>query len=229
MNQFKKNFPWEISQNYLFDFDGTLVDSMPFYVKAMLKILDENNISYEKNEIVRTITPLGAVKTAEYFISLGIDKSINTLVKEMYSSLEHCYSNEIIVKPYVKECLKYMKSRDIRLHVLTASPHRCLDSCLVRNGIYDLFDNVWSCEDFGTTKTDSNIYVQIAKYISEPIQNITFLDDNINAAKTAKRAGMIVIGVYDDFGRDEKDKFVQVTDGYIMDFNELMEQMKENV
>ena len=26
---------------YLFDFDGTLVDSMPYYARAMLQILDE--------------------------------------------------------------------------------------------------------------------------------------------------------------------------------------------
>ena len=31
----------------LFDFDGTLVDSMPTFVAVMLRILDENNIKYE--------------------------------------------------------------------------------------------------------------------------------------------------------------------------------------
>ena len=31
---------------YLFDFDGTLVDSMPTFVSAMLRILDENGVSY---------------------------------------------------------------------------------------------------------------------------------------------------------------------------------------
>ena len=31
-------------KTYLFDFDGTLVDSMPTYVSAMLRILDENSI-----------------------------------------------------------------------------------------------------------------------------------------------------------------------------------------
>ena len=34
-------------KTYLFDFDGTLVDSMPTYITAMLRILDENNISYD--------------------------------------------------------------------------------------------------------------------------------------------------------------------------------------
>ena len=36
---------------YLFDFDGTLVDSMPTFISAMLRILDENHIQYDNNII----------------------------------------------------------------------------------------------------------------------------------------------------------------------------------
>ncbi len=35
-------------KTFLFDFNGTLVDSMPAYISAMLRILDENNVNYEK-------------------------------------------------------------------------------------------------------------------------------------------------------------------------------------
>jgi beta-phosphoglucomutase-like phosphatase (HAD superfamily) len=56
---------------FLFDFDGTLVDSMPTYVSSMLRILDENGISYS-DDIVKTITPLGLNGTADYFLELGI-------------------------------------------------------------------------------------------------------------------------------------------------------------
>ena len=56
---------------YLFDFDGTLVDSMPTYVSVMLRILDENNIKYE-DDIVKVITPLGYGGTAKYYKNLGV-------------------------------------------------------------------------------------------------------------------------------------------------------------
>ena len=36
----------ENAKTYLFDFDGTLVDSMPTFVSVMLRILDENEIKY---------------------------------------------------------------------------------------------------------------------------------------------------------------------------------------
>ena len=65
-------------KTYLFDFDGTLVDSMPYFIGVMLRILDENNIKYEK-DIVKIITPLGYRGTAEYFKKLGLQGSVEEI------------------------------------------------------------------------------------------------------------------------------------------------------
>ncbi len=43
-------------KTFLFDFDGTLVDSMPTFASVMMRILDENNVKYD-NDIVEVITP----------------------------------------------------------------------------------------------------------------------------------------------------------------------------
>ena len=59
-------------KTFLFDFDGTLVDSMPTFVGLMLRILDENGIDYG-DDIVKTITPLGLAGTARHFIGMGLD------------------------------------------------------------------------------------------------------------------------------------------------------------
>ena len=80
-------------KKYLFDLDGTLVDSMPVYVGTMLRILDENNIKYE-SDIVKIITPLGTIGTAKYFIDLGIDKTLEELIDTMkeYFMDEYLYN-----------------------------------------------------------------------------------------------------------------------------------------
>ena len=39
------------SSFYLFDFDGTLVDSMPTFVSVMLRILDEYGIAHDENTV----------------------------------------------------------------------------------------------------------------------------------------------------------------------------------
>ena len=207
---------------YLFDFDGTLVDSMPTYVTAMLRILDENNIRYD-DDIVKIITPLGLNGAAEYYIrDLGMKMQKDRLVALMKEYMLDAYMHTIPAKSNVKSVLSALKQRGASLNVLTASPHLTLDACLKRLELWDFFDNVWSCDDFNTTKADPGIYTMVARELNTQVENILFLDDNLNADKTAKSAGMLTCGVYDPTSEDYIDQIKAVTDFYIYDFEELL-------
>ena len=206
---------------YLFDFDGTLVDSMPTFVSMMLRILDENHIQYG-DDIVKIITPLGYAGTADYFIQLGMPLSKEEIMALMHKYALDAYVNEIPAKSNVVAALKEMKARGDSLNVLTASPHPMLDPCLKRLGLYDLFDYVWSCDDFNTTKADLNIYARAVEKMNATIENVLFLDDNLNADLTAKSAGMQVCGVYDESSKDYVEQMKAATDYYIYDFKELL-------
>ncbi len=211
---------------YLFDFDGTLVDSMPSFISIMLRILDENDIKYD-DDIIKIITPLGYAGTAAYFKELGIILSKEELLKLMNEYAYNEYAYNIQAKTNVVPVLKELKNRGVDLNILTASPHSVLDVCLKRIGIYDLFTNVWSCDDFSTTKADPSIYVQAAEKLGQPVEKVFFLDDNYNADKTAKAAGMKVCGVFDDSSAEYAEDIKQVADYYIYDFLELLEQKKK--
>lgn len=210
-------------KTYLFDFDGTLVDSMPTYGSVMLRILDENGIKYS-SDILKIITPLGFVGTAEYFKNvLGLKLPEGEALKKMLDYMIDAYTYKVPAKDGVIETLIELKKRGCSLNVLTASPHETLDPCLKRLGIFELFDNVWSCNDFKTTKADPEIYRMAAEKIGVPVSRVVFLDDNINADKTAKAAGMKVIGVYDDSSREYVDEMKAVCDGYVYRLSELLD------
>ena len=209
-------------QTYLFDFDGTLVDSMPTYVSAMLRILNENHITYG-DDIVKIITPLGLGGAADYFATLGITEPKSQLLQRMKDYMMDGYLYHIPAKSNVIPVLQELKARGASLNVLTASPHDTLDPCLKRLGIFDIFDHVWSCEDFATTKADPNIYVMAAERMGKTVKEVLFLDDNLNADKTAKQANMPVCGVYDPSSEEYTQQIKDATDYYIYDFIELLD------
>ena len=209
--------------SYLFDFDGTLVDSMPTFVSTMLRILDENHISYDK-DITKTITPLGLNGTAEYFIDkLGLQMPKEQLMLLMKEYMLDAYFHTIPAKANVIPVLQELKRQGASLNVLTASPHITLDACLKRLDMWDLFDNIWSCDDFSTTKADPDIYRRAAEKLNTTVENVLFLDDNYHADSVAKSAGMLVCGVYDDSSKDSVAEIQSVTDYYIYDFLELLQ------
>ncbi len=207
---------------YLFDFDGTLVDSMPSFSSAMLRVLDEHNIKYG-SDIIKIITPLGYAGVAKYYhnvLGLALPEAEILELAQRYIYNEYAYS--IPAKSHVVDTLKVLKERGASLNILTASPHLLIDVCLKRLSMTDFFTNIWSCDDFGTTKADPEIYKMAAKRIGKAVDEILFLDDNCNACKTASLAGMKVCGVFDKSSEDYADEMKSISDYYVADFSELL-------
>lgn len=208
-------------KTYLFDFDGTLVDSMPVWSSVMKRILDETNTPYG-DDLIKIITPLGNVGTAKYYVSIGCPLSYDEIIETMNRHMIKEYTENIPAKETVIETLKILKARGDSLNVLTASSHRVLDPCLKRLGIFDAFDNVWSCDDFGTGKADPKIYRLAAEKLGKTVDEVIFIDDNFGADKTAKAAGMTVYGIYDESSKDYVDEMKAETDAYLYTFEELL-------
>ena len=207
-------------KGYLFDFDGTLVNSMPTFAVVTRQILDEFHVSYGP-DIIRIITPLGYAGTAQYFHDIGLPLPADEIEVLMKRYMAEHYFNTILPKEHVEAALLTLKARGAKLAVLTASPHVLLDPCLKRNGLYDLFDRVWSCDDFNTSKADPNIYHRAAEQLGLPVADILFLDDNLGSTSTAASAGMPVCGVFDETSAEYEDQIRAVSTHYIYDFASL--------
>lgn len=206
---------------WLFDFDGTLADSMPVWAGAHIDILREFNIPCPDG-YVKTITPLGNKRASEYTISLGVPLTLEQYLAKQHVVLSYEYGERIPLKANVKTVLEALKSEGHSLNVLTASPHRYLDPCLKRCEIYDIFDNVWSIDDFGLTKDNVRIYEEAAARLGADVSECIFADDNYTAILTAKQSGMKTVGVYDATSEEYADSIKELCDIYICDFKELL-------
>lgn len=182
---------------YIFDLDGTLVDSMPYFTRGLLGILDEAGVSYGE-EMAGIITPLGYTKSAIYFREkLGLTESVEALVKRMQARLVNDYASNIRLKPGVYDYLRRLHEAGERLFVLTASPHCATDVCLQSNGVFDWFEKVWSVEDFSLDKTDTRLFFEVARQIGCAVGDVHYFDDNLTALQNAHAAGYRTYGVYD--------------------------------
>ena len=208
--------------HYIFDFDGTLADSMPTWAGFHISMLKEFGITCPDG-FVKTITPLGNVRASEYTIALGVELTLDEYLDRMQVVLSEMYGNKIPLKRGVEKTLNAILSRGHSVHVLTASPHRYIDPCLKRNGVYELFDKVWSIDDFGYTKAQTVIYEEAAKRLNAKLSDCIFVDDNLTCCLTAKKAGMNVIGIYDETSSDLVEEIKAASDMYVYGFDEIMD------
>jgi len=207
-------------KHYLFDFDGTLVDSMEVWAGTHIENLKKSNIEVP-SDFVETITPLGNYNASKFAISLGLDISLEEYLEELSQSLIKAYATRVPLKDNVADTLKRLKKQNIHLHVLTASPHTYVDDCLKKWQVYDLFEKVWSIDDFGLTKGETLIYEKAAQRLNADIKNCTMVDDNYTAIATAKAAGMNTIAIFDKSSASSETALREIADKYIYNFNEI--------
>ena len=211
----------QMHHTYIFDFDGTLVDSMPSWAEKVLNILRECGVEYPA-DIINIVTPLGDRGTAEYMRDvLGVPLSLEEIFRQMDEYALPKYRDEIVLKEGVREYLARLRDGGCTLHVLTASPHKMVDPCLKRLGIFDWFSNVWSTDDFGMVKSDTRIYLAAADRIGVEVSDAAFFDDNLMAIRTARAAGMYAVGVYDASSDALVEEIRAAADLYVRSMSEL--------
>lgn len=207
---------------YVFDLDGTLVDSMPKYARGVLSILDEEGIAYAP-DLIKLLTPMGNPRVADYYVhTLGVKDTVEHVIKRIVDKLVYEYTHEIYTKDGVREYLEALRGDGARLFVLTASPHISTDACLRHNGIFDWFETVWSVEDYGLTKSDTRIFYELARRIGCDPQDIHYFDDSPIALENAKAAGLRTYAVYDAQTDEEIATLKREHPTYVGSFTELI-------
>lgn len=208
-------------KNHIFDLDGTIADSMGEWAKTMLSIVDAAGVEYPA-DIIKIITPLGDVGIAKYFIGLGVKGTQEEIIERMHEIAIPKYRDFIEAKDGIRDYIKDLKARGCKLFVLTASPHILVDPCLRRYGIFQLFDGVYTCDDFGKSKSNTEIYHDLCEKEGIKISETVFYDDNVIALKTGKTAGLTTVGVHDASSDDYTEEIMSCSDKYILSFKELM-------
>ena len=80
----------------IFDFDGTLFDSMPIWYNAGKEYLKMKGISRD-DDVYKKIKTLSLKESAEYFCRhYGVSDGIESIMKEIYSLVEEYYFNNIL-------------------------------------------------------------------------------------------------------------------------------------
>ena len=116
-------------KTYIFDLDGTLVDSMPTGIGIVLGFLDEKGIAYP-DDIVTTLTPLGYKGSAKYIADhLSEEFDLEKIYEYFKEQTLRAYGETIPFKTHVKETLEALKAQGACLNVLTASPQLLTDIC----------------------------------------------------------------------------------------------------
>ena len=206
----------------VFDLDDTLVDSWSRFDGAMLPVLDEEGIAYDREDMIAKMHPQGVPPTAALFCEMGVPGTVEEVTRRLEDRMYCEYAERIRLMPGAEAYLRRLREQGVRLFVLTASPHSITDPCLRNNDVWDLFEQVWTVEDYGMGKSNPDLFVRVVGDIGLPADEILYYDDNPVAVVNAAASGMQVCGVLCPHTPQNAAKILEVAEKHIASFEELL-------
>lgn len=199
----------------IFDFDGTLIDSMWAWTTVASRYLKAQGVTPKDDIDTRifrmSLEDASALIRREYHLAQSeeeIQNGMNALVDDLYR-------NTFQLKPGVRELLEELKRRGVKCCMATASDREIVEPALRRTGIYDYLDFVFTCSELHADKNTPYIYNYVRSYMETPTSETVVFEDAYHAIRTAKSAGFPVAAIYDPTEEENQPAIRKLADFYL--------------
>lgn len=206
----------------VFDFDGTLVDSMEFWNNLAKNYLFSIGVM-ATDDLNKAIEKLTVDEGIAYMKErYKIPKSVIEIKEEMDILLVNYYRDDVKLKPNVIEMLERLKDKGIRIAIASLTDENLIRSVLKRYDIEHYFEFIQTCENTRLSKDDKSFFQFVSENLNLEGKEIFIFEDSLYAMIASKEAGLKVIGVEDSSAIENLEKILDIVDYYIKDFNEFI-------
>ena len=181
----------------IFDFDGTLVDSM-FIWDTIGEVYLRSLGKEPKENLTETFKTFTLEQSADYYREhYSVTLSVQKIVDDVNAMVAEIYRTKVTLKDGVKEFLEKLRTDGVKMCVATVTDKPIVEDVLEKLGILSCFENIITCAEVGYSKETPHIYREALKYLgTEKAETIVF-EDAFHALMTAKNDGFPVAAVYD--------------------------------
>ena len=206
----------------IFDLDGTLLDSMGVWRQIDIDFLGRRGFEVPE-DYLKAITAKNFKDAADYTIErFHLKERAEDIMEEWFAMAIDAYAFHVELKPYVREYLKQLKGRGVKIAAATSSDARLFEPCLKHHGIYDWFDAFSVTTEVKRAKGFPDVYQNAAKKLGLPDGDCVVYEDILKGVEGAKLGGFYTVGVEDVHSFYEKEEIRREADRYIVSFEELV-------
>lgn len=218
MDKITKHSMFENIDAIIFDLDGSLVDSMWMWHEIDREYLGRFGIDLPKN-LQAEIEGMSFSETAVYFKNrFDIPDSLEQMKVDWNQMAWDKYTNDVPLKPGVREFLKSCKENNIKLGIATSNSRELVDNIANVHGLNDYFNCIMTACEVSKGKPAPDIYLAVAEKLQVKPDRCLVFEDIIPGIMAGKNAGMHVCAVEDEYSINDKQSKLELADYYIDDF-----------
>jgi len=184
---------------YVFDLDGTLVDTKLDIARAMQKALGD--AGYPKPGLDEVERAIGGGARAAVFRLTGLeDDALAPLLDAFIEVYKEVCCDNTVVYEGAADLLKTLRAKGAKLAVVTMKPRFPSHKILKHHGLYDLFDAVVTFDDVEVRKPEPDSMWMLQKRFGISPEDTLMVGDSMTDLGYAKAAGVDACAVTHGYG-----------------------------
>ena len=210
---------------FIFDLDGTLVDTAPDFKNSINYMLNELNESEVSLKEIRNWVGYGA---RELIRRTVVDKNIphdeqriEEMLKIFLLHYTHNIDDDSVLFNNVRNILEFLKDNGIKLAVCTNKMERLSNILLEKLNVLHMFDYLVGGDSLSKSKPDPFPLLNICEKLNTEISDSVMIGDSVTDLNAGKGAGMPVVLV--SYGYTDNKDIYNEADLVINDFSQLKE------
>jgi len=192
--------------SFLFDLDGTLVDSVYQHVLAWHEALEEEGIELSIWRIHRRIGMSGGLFTNMLFRETGheIDPARIERIRRRHATAYRARAHEVRPLPGARELLAYLSESGVPWAIATSGRMETAGPIIDMLGVDQGRTPVVTRDKVRHAKPDPDLFLAAAAALGRPIAHACVVGDSIWDMLAARRAGALGVGLLSGgYGDDE--------------------------
>lgn len=206
---------------FIFDIDGTMVDSMETHAKAWLELFKQIGLEYEEQALRRLIVG----RTTDDILRQALGGNISAIELNRLAQLKETifrrlYSSHLTPVPGLLNFLEKSRQLGIPMAVASSAGRENIDFILSGLGITSFFNAILGDETGCRSKPYPDIYLAAARRLGVRAQDCLVFEDSAVGIQAALRANMTVVAIATSLEPQEiRQRFPVAM--VVRDFNEI--------
>ena len=181
----------------IFDLDGVLADSEPWWNEIDAKLLAEHGVNY-RGEYHRNVLGVSYRLAVDFYKkTFGLSASLEELMRRRGEIATDFFASRIDVFPSTKTVLQQLRQMNLHLAVATSSVSASARPFLDRHGLTAFFEIVVTGEEVEHGKPDPEIYLCAGEKLGVGADACLVIEDALSGIAAAKAAKMRVAAIPD--------------------------------
>jgi beta-phosphoglucomutase len=200
-----------MNKSFLFDLDGTLIDTMPWHFKTWETVVSELGSTLRGDDLMKELYGSGAELMNRLVPGRIFEEAESMqIIAAKEARYRNLYGANITVLPGAREFLDEALAQNIPMGIGTASNQANIDFALNFLDLRKYLSAIVGADDVANSKPFPDTWLKLAEALNTDPANCIVFEDAPKGVEAAEKAGMKAIAITGHYAANDFNGFTNI-------------------